>query len=104
VNRPSQPYPSKELIESTLEASCDALISLELVEATLASGAGDQPARERNRQAIEAVRAAIDELRFSLEGGHSSFAMGFVLRREQTTRALASLSPDEVQSKPRRTA
>ena len=88
------------------------MIALQLVEAALASAAGDlQTARELNRQAISSVRAEIEELRLGLGEAHGSFAMGFVLRPEQTTRALGALSPEsqstlspESQSKPRRTA
>src|SRR5947208_2400060 len=103
MNRLPEPHLANELIESALEASCDALIALQLAETAFAGTARDQPARERNGAAIEAVRLAIDELRLSLGGSQSWSAMGFVLQPEQTTRALAANSP-EVQSKPRRTA
>lgn len=86
-------------IEAALEATCDALMTLQSVD-TLPSIAND-PGEVHVAQAISHLRQAVDELRDARSERQTGLALGFVVasdRRESGRRDSAS------QSSPRRTA
>ncbi len=96
--------------EAALEASCDALITLQLISASTASSCaeGEQLQGETPRalkpphRTIKALRHAIEELRLAQNVARNALALGFVVGTDA-----ANWAPTEspgTQSKPRRTA
>jgi hypothetical protein len=61
-----------------LEATCDALITLQTIDALPSTGAAGHGERHV-AQAISHLREAIDELRDAQTEGQTGLAMGFVL-------------------------
>jgi hypothetical protein len=64
-------------LQIALEASCDALVAMQLVR----SNATDRSLRAAAMTAISALRRAITELRAAEDAGTSLLASGFVLER-----------------------
>jgi hypothetical protein len=103
MTRADEPTPSADHLESALEASCDALITLEAIPSTSGSEAGDRPrTRLHVAQAIELLRRAIAELQLAHNVDGPGLALGFVLRAERE-RSVGRANPD-AQASPRRTA
>jgi hypothetical protein len=91
---------SLDRIDAALEATCDALLTLQSIE-VLPGVPEDAPGEGHVAQAISHLRGAIDELRVAQSQGHAELALGFVLPRDHGE------SSGEVgtgQSIPRRTA
>jgi hypothetical protein len=83
MTHPRDYLPVLDRIEAALEATCDALMTLQSIEA-LPSIPND-PGRVHVAQAISQLRQAIDELRDAQAEGQTGLALGFVLagdRRE----------------------
>jgi hypothetical protein len=68
-------------VEAALEASCDALIALQLVRVLVAEDPVDlQAVHVQASEAVDCLRQAVDELRLTLTRDPSSVSLGFVLR------------------------
>jgi hypothetical protein len=97
-----QPAAVPDRRQAALEASCDALIALQLVHALSADAAGElRSVVAQTNQAIELLRSVIDGLRLTLIRETTSIAQGFVLHAPGQIRVVPNAVP---QSKPRRTA
>ena len=86
-------------IEAALEATCDALITLQSID--VLPGIEEDPGEVHVAQAMSHLRQAIDELRDAQAKGQTGLALGFVLagdRREPGHKDAVN------QSSPRRTA
>ncbi len=83
---PETPSASDHL-QTALEAGCDALITLQALDARLTGDGGSTPpatldeasSRVQLTQAIEALRAAISELRLARDQDLSALGLGFVM-------------------------
>jgi hypothetical protein len=82
MDRPRLPTEAANHVQSALEASCDALITLE----TICEGVIDEQhaVRANVAPAMRAVRLAISELRLALGDDVNALALGFVLRAAQS--------------------
>lgn len=91
-----------ERVDAALEASCEALVALQLVRGL----ASDESLKLHTTRAIELVRRSIKELRAARGEPPSPFAYGFVLGRQARPSPEPEPDPEPRpgQSKPRRTA
>lgn len=100
MTHPRDHLPVLDRIGVALEATCDALMTLQSIDVLSmipedANGAGNVA------RAITHLRQAVDELRGAQTRGQTGLALGFVLARDQRN-ASGEAEPD--QSSPRRTA
>jgi hypothetical protein len=87
-----------DYVQNALEATCDALITLESIRA---SPARDRKADLQVVQAMSSLRQAISELRLAhAEEDESMVGLGFVVRTNARRRAATPVP----QASPRRTA
>ena len=99
MTHPRDYLPVLDRIGAALEASCDALMTLQSIE--VLPRIADDPAEANVAEAISRLRQAIDALRDAQAEGQTGLALGFVLtgdRREPSRQDKAN------QSSPRRTA
>jgi hypothetical protein len=99
MTHPRDYLPVLDRIGAALEATCDALITLQSID--VLPGIADDPGEVQVAEAIFHLRQAIDQLRDAQAKGQTGLALGFVLageKRESDREAPAS------QSSPRRTA
>src|SRR6478672_7620542 len=87
-----------DYVQNALEATCDALITLESIRA--APAAGDWRPDLQVVQAITSLRQAISELRLAHAEDESAVALGFVVRTKASHEKRSRLG----QASPRRTA
>ena len=84
-----------EHIQAALEATCDALLALQVVRAR-AGARAEADVEPELSQAIDAVREAIGELRSACPGDASVMTLGFVVgarRRIKRSRHKSSVEP-----------
>lgn len=99
MTHPRDYLPVLDRIGAALEATCDALITLQSID--VLPGIAEDPGEVQVAEAISHLRQAIDQLRDAQAKGQTGLALGFVLageKRESDLRDRAS------QSSPRRTA
>jgi hypothetical protein len=79
---PHNSTPDSDQLQSALEASCDALMTLQSMdrEATNRRSDGSSPWLHVT-EAIESLRSAITELRLARDEEESMVGLGFVVRR-----------------------
>jgi hypothetical protein len=99
MTEPSTPS-AHDRIYAALHANCDALMALELTCALARSGAEVGEFSVPAREAVEALRLAIDELRLAVG---ADLPADFVLPDEARGDGTGSVEPG-TQAKPRRTA
>jgi hypothetical protein len=102
MRHPRDYLPNLDRIEGALEASCGALITLQSISDATDELCDADGMHGHVRLAIEALRAAIEELRLAQSNGSSALALGFVLQGNGRAQVDAKAEPG--QSKPRRTA
>lgn len=103
MHHPRDFLPALDRIESALEASCGALVTLESLNPGAADGLRDADGMQAHvGLAIESLRGAIEELRLAQSNGSSALAIGFVLQGNGRPRRGGEAEAG--QSKPRRTA
>jgi hypothetical protein len=67
-------------LENAIEASCVALVRLELIRCASGDGAGEIASAENQiRQVIDSLRSALAELRLERGDEESALAFGFVV-------------------------
>jgi hypothetical protein len=88
-----------DYVQNALEATCDALMTLETIRA--APGPRSGSSELQVAQAIASLRQAIIELRLARGEEESAVALGFVVRTSPQRRAKRRPVP---QARPRRTA
>jgi hypothetical protein len=100
VPHPREYLPVLDRIATALDATCDALMTLQSLD-LLATAPDGKPVDGHVARAISHLRQATDELRDAHMQGQTGLALGFVLARDCRTP-----SDDEEldQSSPRRTA
>lgn len=106
----SEPEPVFDPYEAALEASCAALITLQLTSTTAASSSvlAERDPRHSPQvskalcETIASLRRAIEELRCAQNEGRSPVVMGFVLGAGAED--YATVAALRTQSRPRRTA
>ncbi len=99
-----------EHYEAALEASCDALIALQLISASKTSSCAEgkqlegQSARAIKplRRTIKALRGAIEELRAAQNEGPSTLIIGFVLGADVEDAGCAEAPGRSIQAAPDR--
>lgn len=99
MTHPRDYLPVLDRLGAALEATCDALITLQSID--VLPGIADDPGEVQVAEAIFHLRQAIDQLRDAQAKGQTGLALGFVLageKRESDREDPAS------QSSPRRTA
>jgi hypothetical protein len=99
MTHPRDYLPILDHIETALEASCGALMTLQSIDLT--SARGDEGLPGHIAEAMLSLRLAIEELRAAHSRGASGVALGFVLARGRRN---SSGREDPDQSSPRRTA
>jgi hypothetical protein len=100
MTHPRDHLPVLDRIGVALEATCDALITLQSID--VRPGTSDDGHGETHvAYAIAHLRHAIEELRDAQAQGQTGLALGFVLARDQRNR---SADKEPGQSSPRRTA
>ena len=97
---PRDYLPVLDRIGLSLEATCDALVTLQSIDAP-SSAPEDVRLAGHVSEAIFHLRHAINELREAQSKGQTGLAMGFVLARDQRG---SSSDGGADQSSPRRTA
>lgn len=92
-----------DFVYSALEATCDALMTLESIHDCTAAmpGSGPSATEPHLTQAIASLRHAIAELRLAGSRDTSPIALGFVVR---SARERPGDSGNGTQARPRRTA
>jgi len=100
MSDPDDSRPTPDYVQNALEASCDALMTLESIR-TVPAGDGSEPGAQLHvAQAIASLRHAISELRLAHDHDASMVGLGFVVKtvpgRPQNRRGR--------QARPRRTA
>ena len=100
MTHPRDYLPVLDRIGVALDATCDALMTLQSIDA-LPDMHEDGLLKGHVGQAISHLRGAIDELRQAQNHGQTGLALGFVLARDGRSPD-GGASPD--QSSPRRTA
>jgi hypothetical protein len=97
---PRDYLPRLDRIGVALEASCDALITLQSID--MGPGTDEAPSVEGHvAQAISHLQHAIEELRHAQAQGQTGLALGFVIARDRRS---SSTDGQPGQSSPRRTA
>ena len=97
MTHPRDYLPGLDRIGAALEATCDALMTLQSIDAPPGMPEGEGHVA----RAISHLRHAIDELRDAQAQGQTGLAMGFVLARDQRN---VTADSEPGQSSPRRTA
>jgi hypothetical protein len=97
-----EPTLDPDTLQSALEASCDALMTLQSIEHGAREDEEPCAARRHVVQAIDSLRFAIDELRLAREEDASIVGHGFVVRADPVTGARGPGADGQV--RPRRTA
>jgi hypothetical protein len=82
MTHPCDYLPLLDRIGTALEATCDALLTLQSIE-VLPGVPEDGPGEGHIARAIAHLRHAIDELRDLQAQGETGLALGFVLARDQ---------------------
>ena len=100
MTHPRDYLPVLDRIGVALEATCDALMTLQSID-VLPSMPENGTREGHVARAISHLRHAIDELRDAQARGQTGLALGFVLARDQRSSS-GDGGPD--QSSPRRTA
>jgi hypothetical protein len=100
MTHPRDYLPVLDRFEVALEATCDALMTLQSIDVHSAV-AEDERVGRHVTQAISDLRHAIDELRKAQTHGHTGLGLGFVLARDRRN---GSPGDEPGQSSPRRTA
>ncbi len=100
MTHPRDYLPVLDRIGAALEATCDALMTLQSIDVLTSMPENDRREGQVART-ISHLRHAIDELRDAQAQGQTGLAMGFVLARNQRN-STADGGPS--QSSPRRTA
>ena len=100
MTRPREYLPVLDRVGAALEATCDALMTLQSID--VLPGIPENGNREGHvARAISHLRHAVDELRDAQAHSQTGLALGFVLARDQRSSS-GDGEPD--QSSPRRTA
>jgi hypothetical protein len=100
MTHPRDYLPVLDRIGAALEATCDALMTLQSID-VLPSRPEHDRGEGQVARAVSHLRQAIDELRDAQAQGQTGLAMGFVLARDQRN---LTADGDPGQSSPRRTA
>ena len=100
MTHPRDHLPVLDRVEVALEATCDALMTLQSIDALARIPAGEN-GKGHIARAISHLRHAVDELRDAQAAGQTGLALGFVLAREQRN---SNADGETGQSSPRRTA
>lgn len=100
MTHPRDYLPVLDCIGATLEATCDALMTLQSIN-LLSSVRENGHVEAHVTEAVLHLRHAIDELRDAHTQGQTGLALGFVLARDSKNSGRSSRSG---QSSPRRTA
>ena len=100
MTHPRDYLPVLDRIGMALEATCDALITLQTIDALPSIGEAGH-GELHVAEAIAHLRQAIHELRDAQSDGQTGLAMGFVLAGDRRN---SSAGGGPVQSSPRRTA
>jgi hypothetical protein len=94
MTQPNDRTPATDYIQNALEATCDALMTLESIpasgETSRASGAASAASDLHVAQAIASLRHAISELRLAHAHEGSALALGFVMRPRSRRRPRSS--------------
>lgn len=102
MTEPHDPDTASDHYTAAFEAGCDALITLQLMRASVARSADQIADIERQiSRAIRVLRQAIAELRLAHSEQRSILALGFVV---ETNIGDLDGASDGTQSRPRRTA
>jgi hypothetical protein len=81
MKQPLDFRPTPDHVRAALEASCGALIALELIRARMTDAADDVRSMQGHiTEAIDSLTQAIGELRLARDDQASAVALGFVLR------------------------
>lgn len=105
-----EPRSNLAYCETAFEASCGALLALQLISASATGSSATARAAEVQRSraikslrtTINSLRGAIEEIRASQSGGTNTPIVGFVLGTDAGHKPIAC--PERAQSRPRRTA
>ena len=97
---PRDYLPVLDSVGVALEATCDALMTLQSID-VLPGGPAEATGEGRVARAISHLRDAVDELRAAQAEGQTGLALGFVLARDQRN---SSADGERGQPSPRRTA
>ena len=100
MTHPRDYLPVLDRIGVALEATCDALMTLQSID-VLPTSPDDRDREGHVARAVSHLRHAVDELRDAQAHGQTGLALGFVLARDQRNSS-GDGEPD--QSSPRRTA
>lgn len=100
MTHPRDYLPVLDRIGAALDATCDALMTVQSIDA-LPTTPEDEPGEGHMGRAISHLRSAIDELRNAHAQGQTGLALGFVLAGKRRS-VIDDCDPD--QSSPRRTA
>jgi hypothetical protein len=100
MTHPRDYLPVLDRLEVALEATCDALMTVQSIDVP-PSIPEDRNGEGHVARAIAHLRCAVDELREAQTDRQTGLALGFVLARDER-RSTAEGEPD--QSSPRRTA
>jgi len=100
MTHPRDYLPVLDRIGMALEATCDALMTLQSID-VLPSVPDNGNGEGHVARAVSHLRQAIDELRDAQARGQTGLALGFVLARDQRS---SSGDDERDQSSPRRTA
>jgi hypothetical protein len=100
VPHPRDYLPLLDRIEIALDATCDALMTLQSTDALSTIG-GDKQVQGHVERAISHLRHTVDELRDAHTQGQTGLSLGFVLARDGRT---SNVDGGSDQSSPRRTA
>jgi hypothetical protein len=100
MTHPRDHLPVPDRVGMALEATCDALITLQSID-VVPNTPVEEGGEGHVARAIAHLRHAVDELRDAQAQGQTALALGFVLARHQRTSAGDAESG---QSSPRRTA
>jgi hypothetical protein len=93
MTQPNDRTPATDYIQNALEATCDALMTLESIPAageTSRGGAAAAASDLHVAQAIASLRHAISELRLAHAHEGSALALGFVMRPRSRRRPRSS--------------
>lgn len=107
LNVDPTPPSTTDHLQTALEAGCDALITLQALSSRISLLAGSGGVVDAGRtslqltHAIDALRAAIAELRLARDTELSGLALGFVLSEHEEP---AKAAAPEGYTRPRRTA
>jgi len=100
MTHPRDYLPVLDRIGVALEATCDALMTLQSID-VLPSISDDGTGEGHIARAVSHLRQAVDALRDAQARGQTGLALGFVLARDQRS---SNGDGESGQSSPRRTA